>query len=310
MTTSTQTPPPGSGAAADTNNGSAAGEGSGNQRDTKLRCICGSEDYVCLFDGYFERWTTPNYKFSLHQCRKCKLVRTLPVPGAELYTEEGVCTWVDEKGEYIVRDKPWMKVQALDIQRLINARPALVGKPVLEIGCNGGEMLQELVKLGITNVSGYDIDPVAIKYGQGQGRKVAVRDVTAEGIEGQYGFIAMIHTLEHIEAVPPLIKAVDDALIPGGLLYIRVPNYAGWIARLMKHNWEFLVPPHHVWQWTPETLRYHVERGTSLRHVETICRTHLEPDTQGVKALLKKAVKSAAALCNQSDELVAVYEKK
>lgn len=272
-------------------------------------CFCGNREYRLVFEGDFKRWYD-KYHYSLYKCKNCKLVRTYPVQDVSLYIEGAEIIGSSANGEYVVRDKPWMKPLALKMKQLLEEHPHLTGKPVLEIGCNAGEMVEEMNALGM-DATGVDVDRDAIAYGQKRGARISILDVSEEELEaGRYGLIVMSHTLEHIPPAAKLIRNVNKALMPGGLLHIHVPNYAGLIPRLMGNNWEFLVPPQHTWQFTPETLQFNVERETDLRLYRVACKTNMEPNSVGIKGIVKRGVIAASIALNQGDEIVATFQKK
>jgi len=188
--------------------------------------------------------------------------------------------------------------------------PDLQEKPVLDVGCNGGELVEQLNAKNI-QAEGCDIDPVAINYGIKQNLSLFLQDLSNQPLDKKYGVVIMNHILEHIIPAIDVIKNIVNALIPGGILHIHVPNYDGWISKIMKDNWGFLVPHEHVWQFTPQTLKFHVEASLpgDIRAVKIRCSTNLEPIGSGVKGLVKASIMLMASNLNYGDEIIATFRK-
>lgn len=268
-------------------------------------CLCGNAQYQKIYGGTYVRGEEGSYDFALQKCRKCSLVRTDPIPDITFY-ETGY--QVDEAGQYLVRLKPWDAKIAKHLKKILECHPKVRDRPALDVGCNGGELVEQLKLRGI-EAEGCDVDRVAIAHGAGRGLPLFCRDLAHEKLDKPYGAVTMIHTLEHIVPAPQMLEHIAGALDEGGLLYIRVPNFGGWIPRLMKGGWAFLVPAQHVWQFTPQTLKHHVERITGLRALEISCRSRMEPPSPGLKGAVKEFIAAQATHHNQGDEIVALFKK-
>jgi len=272
-------------------------------------CLCGNTSYFLLYEGLYNRLGLSNYSFSLYQCKHCSLVRVTPIPSISLYTD-GYGASTSKNKEYIPRDKPWCLDLANEVEKLLSIYPKLKEKPVLDIGCNGGELVNQLKAKNI-QAEGCDVDPVAIKYGCKQNLPLFLYDFSRQSLEPKYGLIIMNHTLEHIVPAKDALKNICHALLPGGILQIHVPNYGGWIPRIMKEKWAFLVPHQHVWHFTPETLKFHVESSLpqKIETIEIRCNTNLEPKGIGVKSRIKGAIISLTISFNKGDEIIATFMK-
>jgi SAM-dependent methyltransferase len=269
-------------------------------------CLCGGREYRLVRRAAYTRAGPEPYPYSLYRCTDCGLVRTHPVPGVSLY-EHGYSEST-AGGRYVEREKPWCRVLAGRIDRILAGHPDRRGSAVLDVGCNGGELVEELRARGL-QAEGCDVDPVAVGHGAEKGLPLFCRDLSEHPLERVYGCVVLNHTLEHIVPVGPLLRHVHQALLPGGLLYIRVPNFRGWIARLMGNDWGFLVPHQHVWQFSPRTLRRAVEAGGRFEAIEIRCRTTMEYPGTGLKGLVKNAIMATAARCDAGDEIEALFRK-
>lgn len=270
---------------------------------TMLKCPCGSEAYRLIYKGVSTRTLAVNYSYELHKCDSCELVRVCPIPNISLYTNGYINS--TQSGEYLIRDKPWCKILAEEIVGFLS-KHELQASTVLDVGCNGGELVKQLNERGVKS-EGCDVDPIAVAFGRSNELNLFVQDLAQEPLKKKYGVIVLNHTLEHVEELEIVLRRVHDALYPGGLLYIRVPNYDGWIPKLMKENWGFLVPDQHVWQFTPQTLKRHVENAGSFRILELSSKSNLEYKGTGIKGLVKNSLIAISVFLNQGDELTSVF---
>jgi 2-polyprenyl-3-methyl-5-hydroxy-6-metoxy-1,4-benzoquinol methylase len=100
---------------------------------------------------------------------------------------------------------------------------------VLDIGCGMGFHLLYLQTEGFKEVSGIDTDRSQVEAAKAFGLSVErVTDSIAYLNErpGQFGLILLLDVLEHVplELELRLMKAIHQALIPGGRVIVQVPN--------------------------------------------------------------------------------------
>ena len=105
------------------------------------------------------------------------------------------------------------------------------GAPILDIGCGFGQVLLPLQREGYTDLSGIDLSSEAADYLGRFGIHVDRRDVLEvlhdSSSARRYAFVAMTHVLEHLDKrsiIPALAAIREKLLLPGGALFVRVPN--------------------------------------------------------------------------------------
>lgn len=145
---------------------------------------------------------------------------------------------------------------------------------VLDIGCGNGAFLDFARENG-WEIAGADIglSPDAHTLGcpLWEGR---LQDIDFEGC--LFDVIRLNHVLEHTQEPVKELEICRRLLTPGGILYISVPNIAGLSPRLKSlqsrlhlksHRWRHYAAMHHLFFFTPVTLRAAIERA-GLRVLE------------------------------------------
>lgn len=264
-------------------------------------CPCGASDYRKVAAGVYQRGVPANLAYSLYACRTCNLVRTSPVPDASIY--DGL----DFKDE-LPRARDWLDdTAARDVTHALrHVMPD--ARSVLDIGCNTGELVAGLGQLG-WNARGCDIDAKAVAVGQARGRDLFAANLETGPIPGAYDGVILIHTLEHCLLPGLLLANLASAIVRGGIVHIRVPNYGGVLPRVMRSRWGFLMPFQHVWQFTPDTLKALVLDAGHYEAVSVAAPNQLEPRSAGRKGAAKAAIGRLACLANRGDEICATFRR-
>ncbi|HUL66585.1 MAG TPA: class I SAM-dependent methyltransferase [Burkholderiaceae bacterium] len=106
---------------------------------------------------------------------------------------------------------------------------------IVEVGPGFGEMLEYLSTRGYAECIALDNDAALIRALQARGAKgaVHVEDAIAwlSQHPAEFDCIVALHVLEHFEAAAgaQLLRAMFDALTPGGTVILEVPNMANFI---------------------------------------------------------------------------------
>jgi 2-polyprenyl-3-methyl-5-hydroxy-6-metoxy-1,4-benzoquinol methylase len=142
------------------------------------------------------------------------------------------------------------------------------GRKVLDIGCGNGSFLEFARERG-WDISGVDImlSPDARELGcrlwEGKLQEIDFGS-------GRFDLIRLNHVLEHTQEPVRELEICRELLNPGGLLFISVPNIAGLSPRLKSiqsrlglksHRWRHYAAMHHLFFFSPETLRKVVEKA-------------------------------------------------
>jgi len=112
---------------------------------------------------------------------------------------------------------------------------------ILDIGIGRGEMLSCMREWGYTNYAGIDISPSTVAFCQSIGLNCKEVDDTVYFLQKHkdtYSLITLLDVLEHVkkENVMPFLSAIKQALKPGGIVIIQVPNLQAPDGQLHRYN--------------------------------------------------------------------------
>ena len=101
--------------------------------------------------------------------------------------------------------------------------------PALDVGCGFGFALRALRASGFSDVRGIEISEQQAAIARRGGFEVPVVSDTTEYLYGhrqEFGLILLLDVLEHfpVPAQIDLVRAIREALRPGGSLIVTVPN--------------------------------------------------------------------------------------
>ncbi len=100
---------------------------------------------------------------------------------------------------------------------------------ILDLGCGEGRLLAALKRWGYRRLTGLDLRPEAVSCCRAQGLKVEQGDARGylRGLSRRYHLILAMDLLEHLakEEGLSLLQDVRQALLPGGMVIIQVPNF-------------------------------------------------------------------------------------
>ncbi|MBL8394699.1 MAG: bifunctional 2-polyprenyl-6-hydroxyphenol methylase/3-demethylubiquinol 3-O-methyltransferase UbiG [Candidatus Accumulibacter sp.] len=134
--------------------------------------------------------------------------------------------WWDPGSDF----KPLHEINPLRLD-WIDARCALTGKKVLDVGCGGGLLSEAMSQRGAT-VTGIDLSDKALSVARlhllESGRSVDYRKISAEALAreegGSYDVITCMEMLEHVPDPASTIAACAALVKPGGHVFFSTIN--------------------------------------------------------------------------------------
>ena len=152
--------------------------------------------------------------------------------------------------------------QVARLERLL----AVGQRRLLDVGCGAGAFLRFGRDCG-WEVEGTDM--VVTDWARASGARLWEGELPViEFGDARYDVVRFNHVLEHTRDPLLELRRARDLVAPGGVLLVGVPNVAGlnpqlknWQSRLglKRKRWRHYAALHHLWFFTPATLRRLVE---------------------------------------------------
>ena len=204
--------------------------------------------------------------YQVFRCAACgfQFVHPTPTPGE-------LARYYDQS--YAVPLERYARNSARNTGRIADLERWQPGRGrLLEVGASYGHSLAAAQARG-WHVAGVDLSPTASRYARAQfGLPVFTADLLdAPFAARSFDAAIMWHVLEHTHNPSAQIARLFDLLRPGGVLGLRVPNIAGFGARVAGRLWNWMCPPAHLWYFSPQTLpRLLAQHGFDILEVATL----------------------------------------
>ena len=143
---------------------------------------------------------------------------------------------------------------------------------LLDFGCGAGRFMEQMRDFG-WQVEGVDISAAcAANVTEQTGITVHVGSLPHEAIDdNSLDAITMWNALEHVHQPREIIRAARQALRPGGVLVVGVPNVGSWDFRKFNQDWYCLKLPRHLVHFDPKSLSSMMElEGMKVLSLEQI----------------------------------------
>ncbi len=128
------------------------------------------------------------------------------------------------------------------------------GSRALEIGSSTGLLLYLLTECG-WDVLG--VEPSKEAVGTAEKMGIETLNETFESAKLQlesFDLVVLNHTLEHMRDPLAVLGKARKILKKNGLIFIDVPNFGSFTARLMGTKWSYILPKEHYWHFTKDSL--------------------------------------------------------
>ena len=200
----------------------------------------------------------------LARCLSCGLQFHSPRPVLEQMVTEvyGAAYHRPEEATADARHQRHYARQVAGLESLLG----VVRRRLLDVGCGAGAFLRFVSDRG-WEVDGTDM--VVTDWARASGATVWGGELPAiEFGDARYDVVRFNHVLEHTRDPLLELRRARELVAPRGALLVGVPNLAGlspllrsWQSRLglKRRGWRHYAALHHLWFFTPTTLRHLVE---------------------------------------------------
>ncbi len=206
--------------------------------------------------------------YGIEKCRDCGFVFASPRPSAEELDRFYTSTYFERDRATNLGYANYRSVAEENARRMWHEFKDILGdhtvapKRVLDVGCATGGFLAE-AKADQWEGVGVEFSEFAIDVARREfGLHVLQGDVFHPDLaEKSFGLVTMWHVLEHV--IDPLATLAQAAklLVPGGLLFVELPNWSSVGRRARGVRWSQLKPPEHINFFTPTTLALAAEKA-------------------------------------------------
>ena len=193
--------------------------------------------------------------YDIVRCSGCGFVFVEPPPSAEFlknyYTERETKEQQFQPVGGIGRRLKY-KLFAWWIKRYFPKNKAI---RTLEVGCGQGDLLRAVQHDPRFVARGLDYAREPLNYARRLGLRVDQSDIQSMGFaDSSFDLVVGIHVLEHVLDPRATIAEIYRVLCKGGMLFAVCPCMSHIKARLAGRNWKYVLPPVHLWYFTPVTL--------------------------------------------------------
>ncbi|GAB1481845.1 bifunctional 3-demethylubiquinone 3-O-methyltransferase/2-octaprenyl-6-hydroxy phenol methylase [Treponema sp.] len=204
----------------------------------------------------------------------------------EFYNKHGSEWWTEEESPFkLIRYMMNPLRFAYTIKHLIQRNVEYRGMKVLDIGCGGGFLTEEIAKFGM---DAYGIDPSGPSLAAAR-RHAEAMNLDVEYLEGfgerlpfadaSFDMVFCLDVLEHVQDYRAIVKEVSRVLKPGGLFFFETINktllsFCIVILFMQEFPLTRLIPQGvHDWKYfiRPKKLKSSLkENGFVLRNIQGI----------------------------------------
>jgi 2-polyprenyl-3-methyl-5-hydroxy-6-metoxy-1,4-benzoquinol methylase len=188
------------------------------------------------------------------------VLKTVPQPSAKdlpryYDSNEYISHQTESKS---IKDFIYQKVKSLMLQKkkqwILNYKSQ--GK-ILDIGAGTGDFLH---CFKTNNWEKFALEPSSKLHELLTKKKISLIKDLKEIDNNTFDIITLWHSLEHIPDIENTLTELQRIIKKDGVLFIAVPNYKSYDAKLYKTNWAAWDVPRHLWHFSRNGLKKLLEK--------------------------------------------------
>jgi len=146
---------------------------------------------------------------------------------------------------------PLTKESYLQVLKLLESNGA--GRSILDVGCGNGSFVDAAMVQGY-KIRGIERSQSAVDVAQGFNLPVQNIDFFSSEIkESSFDVLTMFEVIEHLPEPVRFLNRAEHVVKPGGLIYIKTPNFNSLDRRVFGKKWS-VFHREHLTYFMPATL--------------------------------------------------------
>lgn len=225
--------------------------------------VCGSADFKNEWQA--KDHTVSGESFNIAVCQSCSLAFTQDVPDAAsigpYYKSENYISHSNTAKGIVNSIYHAVRKRTLARKRkLVSAGTGLRHGSLLDVGSGTGAFVQDMQQHGWA-VTGLEPDADAREVAK-KDHQVSLQDISAfyQLPAGSFDAITLWHVMEHVHDLQAYVRQLKNLLKEDGRLFIAVPNYTSYDAKVYKDYWAAFDVPRHLYHFSPQSMRTLMEK--------------------------------------------------
>ena len=215
--------------------------------------VCNSTNFEQVLEA--KDYLVSRETFKINECHNCTLRFTNPRPDdavlGSYYNSVEYISHTNEGNSLV--NKLYKLARFFTLRgKEKRIRKNTAAKELLDIGCGTGHFLAHCKSKG-WQVTGIEPDPTARSIAREE-LKLDVLEKLKEIYGKSYDRITLWHVLEHLPNLKEDLSTIFELLKDDGKLFIAVPNYLAYEAKVFQEHWAAYDVPRHLYHFTPEAM--------------------------------------------------------
>jgi 2-polyprenyl-3-methyl-5-hydroxy-6-metoxy-1,4-benzoquinol methylase len=225
--------------------------------------LCGCRNWSPLVEAADTTTGGTGGWFVVVQCQECGLCFTNPRPNIDSISQFYPSVYRPHRTSSLRR--PRWRLPGLYARKRTSKEHRVISwrcpGRLLDFGCGGGAFLAHMHHQG-WQVTGLDVSTAAIQRIRAElGLRAIVGTLPHPELRpASFDVITMWHSLEHVHFPLQVLREAYRLLVPGGKLFVAVPNIDSFPFRWFGSAWYGLDLPRHLTHFTPWTLHLILEK--------------------------------------------------